>query len=53
MNLAINSIKHSRKMSGSSGSLQEAKAQIEALRKEVEKLTAPPSTFAIFYGPKF
>jgi proteasome-associated ATPase len=31
-------------------SLQEAKAQIEALRKEVEKLTAPPSTFAIFYG---
>jgi proteasome-associated ATPase len=31
-------------------SLQEAKTQIEALRKEVEKLTAPPSTFAIFYG---
>ena len=31
-------------------SLQEAKSQIEALRKEVEKLTAPPSTFAIFYG---
>jgi proteasome-associated ATPase len=30
-------------------SLQEAKSQIEALRKEVEKLTAPPSTFAIFY----
>ena len=29
-------------------SLQEAKIQIEALRKEVEKLTAPPSTFAIF-----
>ncbi|MCA9472837.1 MAG: proteasome ATPase [Nitrospirales bacterium] len=29
-------------------SLQEAKVQIEALRKEVEKLTAPPSTFAIF-----
>jgi proteasome-associated ATPase len=28
--------------------LQEAKAQIEALRAEVEKLTAPPSTFAIF-----
>ncbi len=32
------------------GSLQEARTQIEALRKEVEKLTAPPSTFAIFYG---
>ena len=31
-------------------SLQEAKTQISALRKEVEKLTAPPSTFAIFYG---
>ena len=31
-------------------SLQEAKTQIEGLRKEVEKLTAPPSTFAIFYG---
>jgi len=31
-------------------SLQEAKTQIEALRKEVEKLTAPPSTFAIFYS---
>ena len=30
--------------------LQEAKAQIEALRKEVEKLTAPPSTFAVFYN---
>ncbi len=29
-------------------SLQEAKVQIEALRKEVEKLTAPPSSFAIF-----
>ena len=29
-------------------SLQEAKTQIESLRKEVEKLTAPPSTFAIF-----
>ncbi|GJL53417.1 MAG: proteasome-associated ATPase [Nitrospirales bacterium] len=29
-------------------SLQEAKVQIEALRKEVEKLTAPPSTYAIF-----
>ena len=28
--------------------LQEAKAQIEALRAEVEKLTAPPSTYAIF-----
>ena len=31
-------------------SLQEAKAQIEALRKEVDKLTAPPSTYAIFYN---
>ncbi len=30
--------------------LHEAKAQIEALRKEVDKLTAPPSTFAIFYN---
>jgi len=29
-------------------SLQEAKAQIEALRGEVDKLTAPPSTYAIF-----
>ncbi len=28
--------------------LQEAKAQIEALKLEVEKLTAPPSTYAIF-----
>jgi len=28
--------------------LQEAKAQIEALREEVDKLTAPPSTYAIF-----
>ena len=31
-------------------SLQEAKVQIEALRKEVDKLTAPPSTYAIFYN---
>jgi len=31
-------------------SLQEAKTQIEALRKEVDKLTAPPSTFAVFYS---
>jgi len=31
-------------------SLQEAKIQIEALRKEVDKLTAPPSTFAVFYS---
>ena len=29
-------------------SLQEAKSQIEALRKEVEKLTAPPSSYAVF-----
>ena len=28
--------------------LHEAKTQIEALRAEVEKLTAPPSTYAIF-----
>jgi proteasome-associated ATPase len=28
--------------------LQEAKVQIEALRAEVEKLTAPPSAYAIF-----
>ncbi len=28
--------------------LQDAKAQIEALRAEVEKLTAPPSIYAIF-----
>lgn len=28
--------------------LQDAKAQIESLRAEVDKLTAPPSTFAIF-----
>jgi proteasome-associated ATPase len=28
--------------------LQEAKSQIEALRAEVEKLTAPPSSYAIF-----
>ncbi len=30
--------------------LQEAKAQIEALRAEVEKLTAPPSSYGIFSG---
>ena len=29
-------------------SLQEAKTQIEGLRKEIEKLTAPPSSYAIF-----
>lgn len=28
--------------------LQEAKAQIEALRVEIDKLTAPPSSFALF-----
>ena len=28
--------------------LQEAKTQIESLRVEIEKLTAPPSTFALF-----
>ncbi len=31
-------------------SLQEAKTQIESLRKEVDKLTAPPSTFGIYYS---
>jgi len=30
------------------GMLQEAKARMEALRAEVEKLTAPPSAYAIF-----
>jgi proteasome-associated ATPase len=30
--------------------LQEAKAQIQALRAEVDKLSAPPSTYAIFSG---
>ncbi len=30
--------------------LQEAKTQIEALRAEVEKLTAPPSSYGIFSG---
>src|SRR5213596_690902 len=28
--------------------LQEAKTQIEAMRAEVDKLTAPPSTYGIF-----
>ena len=34
--------------------LQEAKAQIEALRAEIEKLTAPPSTYArgVIHGPR-
>lgn len=31
-----------------SEALQEAKARIEAMRAEVEKLTAPPSTYGIF-----
>jgi proteasome-associated ATPase len=30
--------------------LQEAKSQIETLRAEIEKLTAPPSSYAIFSG---
>ncbi len=30
--------------------LQEAKTQIETLRAEIEKLTAPPSSYAIFSG---
>ncbi|TKB93674.1 MAG: proteasome ATPase [Nitrospira sp.] len=37
--------KHNEKLVAT---LQEAKAQIEALRAEVEKLTAPPSAYAIF-----
>jgi proteasome-associated ATPase len=32
--------------------LGEAKNHIEALKKEVEKLTAPPSTYAIYAGPE-
>ncbi|MEK7702510.1 MAG: proteasome ATPase [Nitrospirota bacterium] len=32
------------------GALGEAKNQIEALKKEVEKLTAPPATYAIYAG---
>ncbi len=31
--------------------LQEAKARIEAMRAEVEKLTAPPSSYGIYSGP--
>jgi len=37
--------KHNEKLTAT---LQEAKAQIEALRMEVDKLTAPPSSYAIF-----
>ena len=37
--------RHNEKLAAT---LQEAKAQIEALRAEIDKLTAPPSTFAIF-----
>src|SRR2546422_6191329 len=32
--------------------LQDAKAQIEAMQAEVEKLTAPPSTYGIFTDRK-
>jgi proteasome-associated ATPase len=32
------------------GALGEAKNQIEALKEEVEKLTAPPATYAIYAG---
>ncbi|CAI4032725.1 Proteasome-associated ATPase [Nitrospira tepida] len=39
--------RHNEKLAAT---LQEAKAQIEALRAEIDKLTAPPSTFAIFSG---
>ncbi len=34
------------------GALGEAKNHIEALKKEVEKLTAPPATYAIYAGPE-
>ncbi|MEK7286829.1 MAG: proteasome ATPase [Nitrospirota bacterium] len=34
------------------GALGEAKNQIEALKKEVEKLTAPPASYAIYAGPE-
>ncbi len=37
--------KHNEKLAAT---LQEAKAQIEALRAEVDKLTAPPSSYAIY-----
>lgn len=33
-------------------SLAEAKNHIEALKKEVERLTAPPATYAIYSGPE-
>jgi proteasome-associated ATPase len=33
-------------------SLAEAKHHIEALKKEVEKLTAPPASYAIYAGPE-
>ncbi len=39
--------KHNERLAAT---LQEAKSQIEALRAEVDKLTAPPSTYAIFSG---
>ncbi len=32
--------------------LSEAKNHIEALKKEVEKLTSPPATYAIYSGPE-
>ncbi len=32
--------------------LEEAKKHIEGLKKEVEKLTAPPSSYAIYCGPE-
>ncbi len=34
------------------GALGEAKNHIEALKKEVEKLTAPPATYATYFGPE-
>ncbi len=37
--------KHNEKLTAT---LQDAKAQIEALRAEVDKLTAPPSSYAIY-----
>jgi len=34
------------------GALGEAKNHIEALKKEVEKLTAPPASYAVYFGPE-
>ena len=42
-------VKQNEKLTGALG---EAKNHIEALKKEVEKLTAPPATYAIYAGPE-